>query len=159
MEIILLSVVLIVQTGMLYYFIYLLSSKDKDEKSRLNSLLATHISSLEKTSTTFMQEISKVEMRHFEQLEKTGSKQLTILEKQTKDFLSAMTDFIKALKETPQAVPLDMMPHLLDNSGERNSIEKEEIADVPLSEIGRIPNINSLNIKFEDDEQILSEYS
>jgi len=158
MEIILLSVVLIVQTGMLYYFIYLLSSKDKDEKSRLNSLLATHISSLEKTSTTFMQEVTKVETKHFEQLEKTSSKQLTILEKQTKDFLSAMTDFIQVLKETPQAVPLSLGPHLLDNQQEKNSIEKEEIADVPLSEIGRIPNINSLNIKFEDDEQILSDY-
>jgi uncharacterized protein (DUF885 family) len=104
----------------------------------------------------FMQSLTEITKSHFEQLEKQSSRQLAILEKQTKNFLDAMTTFTIAMKEHP-VQSVSPMPDLLDKTERKNTIEKEEPQEQFLDEIGRIPNILDMKVKLLDEEKFFGE--
>lgn len=109
--------------------------------------------SLEKVTTSYIEQLSLMEQKHWEQLEKQSTKQLQILEKQTKDFISVMKDFIEASK------PVQANPHVTelirDLPQRENAIAKEEVEEQHLEDIERIPMTNGINVQFEGSEEIL----
>src|SRR6267154_5434257 len=104
-------------------------------------------------TTSYIEQLSKLEQEHWKQLEKQSTKQLQILEKQTKDFMQVMSDFIAASKPVSQPV---VHSNVLDKvlSGE-NTIEKEEVEEHNLDEIDRIPMTNGINVQMEGQEEIM----
>lgn len=130
---------------------YVLRENHEKDKERQNDILTSYSDTLKLVSTTFMEEIGEIERVHFQQVEKQSAKQLDILGKQTKDFLTAMTDFVEVSK--PQPVPI--VPDLLDNSRRENTIEKEETPEIPLDDMSRIPMVEGIKgVRFEDEEEI-----
>lgn len=149
---IVLIIALIIQAGVFLYVFKMLERKDTVDDTRSGQFYQL----IQSNTNTFIEQLSAVEKSHFEQVEKQSSKQLTILEKQTRDFLSAITDITENMK--PPIDRIKPLPDLLDKSEKiTNSIEKEEPKDYFLDEIARIPNINDMNVKFLDNEQILGE--
>lgn len=146
-----LFLIIIVQS--IVYVLLFISLNKRDERGdeKTSKLLESHYMTLQTISSDFMAKLSEIQGKHFEQLEKQSGKQLTILEKQTKDFLKAITD----LAVTYQPKPPEITPHLLDNMEKiENSIEKEEVEEKGLDEIPRIPLVNGLNVQMEGEEEI-----
>ena len=125
----------------------------KDNTKEIVQIVAE---SFERITTNFMIQLADVEKKHWEQLEKQSSKQLQILEKQTKDFIGVMTEFIEASKPPVAPPPLVADMTILDKVMEReNTIEKEEKDENFLDEIQRIPMTgNNINVQFDGEEQI-----
>lgn len=104
-------------------------------------------------TTSYIEQLSKLEAEHWKQLEKQSAKQLVILEKQTKDFMGVMKDFIEASKPVPQPVP--QVTELISNLPEReNSIAKEEVEEQHLEDIQRIPLVDGVNVQFEGNDEL-----
>ncbi len=121
----------------------------KDNTAEIAQIIAT---SFKEVTTSYIEQLSKLEAEHWKQLEKQSTKQLQILEKQTKDFMSVMSDFIEASKPVAQPIA---HPELLDKILEReNTIEKEELEEQNLEDIPRIPMTNGIGVQFEGDEEI-----
>lgn len=151
--------------GVLFFIVFwMLYDKDKKDKVMSNDIVrsysdtvkdvtTTTINTLKEIETTFLEELTKNQKIHFEQLEKQSSKQLQIVEKQTKEFLTAIT----TLAEMQRPVPHPIIGPDLFQEKVKNDIEKEEKEEYFLDEIARIPNINEVKVKFEDDEKILGE--
>lgn len=129
----------------------LLDKRDSSESDRTEAILDTYASTVSETIKTFMEQVALTEKHHFEQLEKQSTKQLQVMEKQTKDFLTSIADIAAAFKPDPVPFP---MPDLLDKSQRENTIEKEELPETFLDEMPRIPLADGLKVKFEDDEEI-----
>lgn len=141
------------QVGLFYYVYHRMDQTKTDDNDRNTEVVKMYADTVKDISTKFMEQTAYVQKSHFEQLEKQSSKQLTILEKQTKDFIGVMGDFIDANKEQQ---PLYRDTHLLDKVLEReNSIEKEEIPEQNLEDIPRIPILDGVNVQFEGEEEIL----
>lgn len=142
-------------TAILVLFLYIFKLlQDKGEKSKTDtdSIVKAYSDTVKEISTTFMEEIGKVQKAHFEQLEKQSSKQLVILEKQTKDFMGVMSDFIQASKPERELIrDTSMLDKILQTE---NSIEKEEIPEQNLEDIPRIPITQGVNVMFEGEEEI-----
>lgn len=121
----------------------------KDNTAEIVQILST---SLKEVTTTFIEELARVEKSHFEQLEKQSTKQLQILERQTKDFIGVMGDFIEASK--PKEV--SRVEQFIERLPEKeNTIEKEEPEEFNLDEIPRIPMMgNNVGVQFDGDEEI-----
>lgn len=121
----------------------------KDNTKEIVEILAT---SLKEVTNKFIEEIARVEKSHFEQLEKQSSKQLQILERQTKDFIGVMGEFIEASRsKTPDKVEqfVERLPQ------KENTIEKEEPEEFNLEDIPRIPMMgNNVGVQFDGDEEI-----
>jgi len=110
---------------------------------------------LKEVTTTFIEQVALMEKNHWEQLEKQSTKQLQILEKQTKDFIGVMGDFIEASKPIQPPPPLVPDIHTLDKVLEReNTIEKEELEEQSLDQIERIPMTDGIKVQFEGEELI-----
>lgn len=106
-------------------------------------------------TTSYIEQLSKLEQEHWKQLEKQSTKQLQILEKQTKDFMQVMGNFIEASKPVPVPPPPVMHSDLLDKILDKeNTIEKEEVEEQNLEDIPRIPMTNGINLMFDGDETI-----
>jgi len=148
--------------GILFFIVFYMLYK-KDEKDRViykdivtsysdtvKEVTTASLHAIRQTEVTFLEEITKNQKVHFEQLEKQSSKQLQIVEKQTKEFLTAITSLAEIAKPAPQPVIVpDSFPEKL-----KNDIAKEEKEEYFLDEIARIPNINDMKIKFEDEENL-----
>lgn len=134
------------------FIFYLLYIKGNTDQDKTNDIVKSYSDMVKGLSTSFMEGITQVQMSHFEQVEKQSTKQLQILERQTKDFIGVMGDFIEASK--PPVQP-DRVVNFLDKLPQReNTIEKEEIEEQNLDEIPRIPMTNGIGVQFEGDEEI-----
>lgn len=124
----------------------------KDNTAEIAQIIAT---SFKEVTTSYIEQLSKLEAEHWKQLEKQSTKQLQILEKQTKDFMQVMSDFIEASKQpVPPPAPVvhsDLLDKILEKE---NTIEKEEVEELNLDEIPRIPMTNGVNLQFDGEEQI-----
>lgn len=144
-----LSVAIILTT--FSFIFYLLYNKSIDDKQDQFDIVRSYSDTVKEISVAFMQEIAGVEKNHFEQVEKQSTKQLQILEKQTKDFIGVMEKFIEASKP-----PKEKITELISNLPEReNTIAKEEEEEKSLEDIERIPIVNGINVQFEGQEEIL----
>lgn len=124
----------------------------KDNTAEVTKIITD---AFKEVTISYIDELALLEQKHWEQLEKQSTKQLQILEKQTKDFMSVMGDFINVYKTTnPPPAPVvhsDLLDKILDKE---NTIEKEETEELNLDEIPRIPMTNGIGVQFEGDEEI-----
>lgn len=141
-----------IQAGVFLYVFRMLERKENVDDNRDRNFYNL----IQSNTNTFIEQLTAVEKSHFEQVEKQSTKQLTILEKQTKDFLNTIATITETMQEKPQPLP-QPMPDLLDKTSRENTIEEEQPKDYFLDEISRIPNINEMNVKFIDNEQILGD--
>jgi hypothetical protein len=85
--------------------------------------------------------LGKMQIEHFKQLEK-----------QSETFINSIEKIITSQKEEQEKIAFQPIP--LDSTAQENTIEKTEQEEVPLSETNRIPIVEGVNVKFEDEEQI-----
>lgn len=151
--------IIVIQALVYSITFYILNKQDKNFAEKL-TLYQSDV------TQTMIEQMARVEKTHLEQLEKhsgklvsthekQSSKQMALFEKQTQNFIKAMTDFIVAMQ--PKEAPVLPLPDFLNHKGGENTIEKEEEKDYFLDEISRIPNIADVNVRFQDEEQILGD--
>lgn len=85
--------------------------------------------------------LGKIQVEHFKQLEK-----------QSEVFIKSIEKIITAQKEEQERIAFQPVP--LESAAQENTIEKTENEEVPLSETNRIPIVDGVNVRFEDEEQI-----
>lgn len=132
-----------------FFFIY---KKDDDDKLQTGVIMQSYSDMLKGTVETFIQELGKIEKSHFDNLEKTSTKQLQILERQTKDYMKGISDLAQAMKpNSPTFTPdlLDKLPKA------ENTIDREDIPDQNLGDMPPIPITDGVNIQFEGQEEII----
>lgn len=110
--------------------------KDTD-KSTLETVLK-HISD---QNDKMFRAISDVEKKHFEELQKTSSKQF-------ESFMSYLNSL-----NTPKPLYSQSDPFTESINREENPIEKKEEEEIPLGEMPRIPIVEGINVRFEDDKE------
>ena len=91
-------------------------------------------------------------VEHFKQLEKHSDKQLKLLERNTQQFLNKLGDIIETQKTESAKEAFEPIP--LDTNSVENTIEKEEEKEVNLEDTNRIPIVEGVKIKFEDEEEV-----
>lgn len=148
---ILLIVNLIIQSIVFLVVFFFIYKKDEDDKDRTGIIMQSYSDMIKDTTEKYVEELGKVHVSHFEQLEKQSTKQLQILERQTKDYMVGMTKLAEAMQPAPQPI---VGPDLLDKRQPvENTIEKEDIPDQSLADMPRFP-LDGVNIKFEGEEEI-----
>lgn len=152
MDIIILLDLLIESVVFLVVFFFIYQKNDRDQV-QTGVIMQQYSTMLKDTTEKFIQELSKVQINHFNNLERTSTKQLQILERQTKDYMKGITDLAEALKPTPAPI---VGPDLLDKVVHtENTIEKEEIPEQSLEDMSRIPLVDGINFQFEGEEEII----
>ncbi len=149
----------IMQGGIFFYVFVMLQRvrdheviKHNDERRQIHDLFSQYTNTTAVTSEKFMEKMAEIQTSHFEQLEKQSGKQLIILEKQTKDFMGVMSDFIAATRASQPLVPdTSLLDKFLETE---NSIEKEEIPEQNLEDMSRIPIVSGINVQFDGEEEI-----
>jgi hypothetical protein len=92
--------------------------------------------------------VEKTQEKYFNSLEKNLQKNNILLEKNNKEFLKVFTQVFK--KETKIELPKEIEVDKIENSIE-NASEQEEVL---LSDTPRIPIVEGVKMKFEDEEEI-----
>lgn len=92
--------------------------------------------------------VEKTQDRYFSSLEKNLQKSNILLEKNNKEFLKVFAQVFK--KETKTELPKEIEADKIENTIE-NAFEPEEVL---LSETPRIPIVEGVKMKFEDEEEI-----
>ena len=124
----------------------MIESKKKDrtqETQILNDVLSSIVSGNEKLYET----VEKMQVKYFDSLEKFTQKSDAIQVKSNKEFLKVFAQVFK--KNIPVEVPKVLEANTIVNSIEDAS-EPEEIL---LTDIPRIPIVEGVNIKFEDENE------
>lgn len=136
-------------TAAIVIVIALMLYKDKREKEQLISTFRDMFTTLADSTRQFHESVAKMQLAHFDDLEKQSTRQLQILEKQAKSFLETIQAQHEVSALTKQEPP--KIEKIVENT-----IEVEEPQDIPLTEESRIPFIAGVtNFKFEGEEQIL----
>lgn len=92
--------------------------------------------------------VEKTQEKYFNSLEKNSQKSNILLEKSNKEFLKVFAQVFK--KDIPVESPKEIEADKIENSIE-NAPEPEEVL---LSDTPRIPIVEGVKIKFEDEEEI-----
>ena len=104
--------------------------------------------------------VSSMQIEHFRDLERTSDKQLKLLD-------NHFNDFMKHLKETEEMLISGNINNYynaknpqqakdLITSAVENTIENKETDEIPITDDMRVPIIDGVKVKFEDEEEILS---
>ena len=124
-EIIIETILLI---GWIYFIYKILKIREQKENERMDGLLKYLFESQEK---------------HFQSLEKISKKDIVVLEKNNKEFLKT---FAAVFKKEPVVVE--------SFKKSENTIEKEsEAEETNLVDMPRIPIVDGVKIKFEDENE------
>ena len=126
----------------------------------LNKLLTNTNETNNQSIGKFMESVSSIQIEHFRDLEKTSDKQLRLME-------GHFTDFMKHLKDTEEMLISGNINNYygaknpqqakdIITSEVENAIEKKETDEIPITDEMRIPIIDGVKVKFEDEEEILS---
>jgi|SRR6185369_8945325 len=114
------------------------------------TVLAAHVQSLEvvskraeETNGKFYDVVKEMQIEHFATLEKTSAKQLAQMDKQQKELLK----FFKEETVVNQVVP---------PAEAENDIDKNEDPEIAITEAMKIPIVDGMKVKFEDEEDISS---
>lgn len=84
--------------------------------------------------------VGKMQIEHFKQLEK-----------QSETFIKSIEKIITAQKEEEEKIAFKPVP--LTYNSENTIDQKTELEEVPLSDTNRIPIIDGVKVKFEDEEE------
>ena len=121
----------------IFFFLY---RKDKADKKReedilnlFNNTVKNVLDQVESNTEKFYEMTAKMQVKHFENLEKHTGKLLKLLEQKP----TQIKDEIKKL-----------------DPEEENEIAREEIHEDPFSEDNHIPIVQGLNVQFEGEETI-----
>ena len=109
------------------------------------------LTSIEKTNNKFYEMAAKIEVEHFKQLTEITDNQGEVFSKNVDKLLKLLEDRQK--KESEQFVEKIEKLSTID-TGEQNSIEKEEQIENPLAEFDPASFRNIKNIQFEGEEEI-----
>ncbi len=122
----------------------------KDNTTEIAQIIAT---SFKEVTTSYIEQLSKLEAEHWKQVEKQSGKQLQILEKQTKDFIGVMEKFIES--QRPVVANKEVTELISKLPDRENTIAKEEMEEKELDDIDRVPIVNGMNLQFEGEEEIM----
>ncbi len=104
--------------------------------------------------------VASMQIEHFRDLEKTSDRQLKLME-------NHFTGFMKHLKDTEELLISGNINNYygaknpqqakdLITSAVENTIEEKETDEIPITDDMRVPIIDGVKVKFEDEEEILS---
>ena len=124
----------------------------KEEKQQIlktfeDTILAV-MTSIEKTNNKFYEMATKIEVEHFKQLEKQSDKQSKLFDKNVDKFLKLLEEGQRKVKE------LEFEKISRIESGESNSIEKDEEREDPLADLTPAQFANIKSVRFEGEEEI-----
>lgn len=94
----------------------------------------------------------KIIAEHFKQLEKQSDKQMKVLEKQSQQFLTSLEGIVNYEKAKEEKEAFKPVP--LNSEKVENTIEEKDTEEVDLSDSNRVPIVDGVKIKFEDEEDI-----
>lgn len=157
------DILIIIVQGIVFISILLyiyLDSKDRQSNNLSNGkqvedIASTYIIEIAKVYKQAIEDIRKLDEKHFKQLDTSSVKQIALIDKQYQKALLTIERVVETMTPKPPEIP---SPHLLDNFAKiENTIEKEELPEQELDEVERIPMIKNgnLNVQFEGEEQIL----
>lgn len=123
--------------GFLYFF-------SKSERDVLKRMVDQYIERSREKDSAYIDSLTKLQIQHFATLEKTSAKHLDMLNKQLKEFTSYLHKMSQPQinHEKYKAV--------------KNEIDKKDPDEIPITEETRIPIVNGVKVKFEDEEEILT---
>ena len=110
--------------------------KDADK-----SILETVLKHISEQNEKMFKAIADVEKKHFEELQETSTKQFEVFMKHL-DYL-----------DSPKPLYPQSDPFTESINKEANPIEEKQEEDIPLGEMPRIPIVQGVNVRFEDDEE------
>lgn len=160
MEILLIISQLLILSAVLYF---IWDSKNKDRSQQDQTLITFNqtvnnvisfitdenkklYDALEKVQIKYFDSIEKSQIKYFDSLEKHSQKSNLLVEKNGKEFLKVFSQVFKKVEtESPKALDADKV---------ENSIETASgPEDVLLTDTDRIPIVEGVNIKFEDENE------
>jgi len=137
------------------YFIWDTKKKDRTQETQIINDVLSSIKggneklyeTIEKIQIKHAETLEKIQVKYFDSLEKNLQKSNILLDKQNKEFLKVFAQVFK--KDIKLEVPKVLEADSVENSIE-NASEPEEIM---LSDTPRIPIVEGVNIKFEDENE------
>lgn len=141
------EIALLIFLGIIFFFLY---KKDRDDKisalKREEDVQKRHedtiklfdntvrnvLDQVESNTEKFYEMTGRMQIKHFENLERHTSKLLKFIDKPVQ-----VKEVVRKLEEL-----------------EANDIAKEEIREDPLSDDNRVPIVPGLNVQFEGEEQV-----
>jgi hypothetical protein len=133
------------------YFVWDQRKKDRLQEtetlSSFNETLSNVLTFIVDENKKLYETIEKIQVSYFESLEKHSQKSNTLLDKNNKEFLKVFAQvFKKDIKiETPKKIEADAVENSIENAAQNEEIN---LGDIP-----RIPIVDGVKIKFEDEEE------
>lgn len=146
--------IVILQTLLLAFVVYFVwdsKKKDRVQESEtlltFNQTLSNVLSFIVDENKKFYETIEKIQIKYFDSLDKGIQKSNLLLEKNNKEFLKVFAQVFK--KEIPSGEV-----HAIEANTFENSIEHaNEPEEILLSDMPRVPIVEGVNIKFEDEKE------
>lgn len=139
----------IVLLGGVLYFLFISEKRNKEHNKEISEIYSNSISKFLSFFTDenkkLYEMVGKMQIEHFKELEKQSSKQFQEMGKQTEKIL-------KHFEQKTEKEVIKPLPFMADSV--ENTIEKEDLDEIPLDAMDRIPMVNGINLKFEDKEEI-----
>lgn len=121
---------LLIFLGIVFFFLY---RKDRQDRKREEDLYLNSLDQINANTEKFYETVGKMQIKHFENLEKHTSKLLKLLENKP----AQVKQEVRRLDE-------------LDT----NSIAEERVQEDPFTEDNHIPMVQGLNLQFEGEETV-----
>ena len=118
--------------AVIFIFLY---RKDREDRIREENMFKNSLDQIEANTEKFYDTVGKMQIKHFENLEKHSAKLLKLIEQ-------------KPAKE----IPVPEIRKLEDIY--TNDIEKEQITEDPFTEENHIPIVQGLNVQMEGEEMV-----
>ena len=120
----------IILLAVVFFFLY---RKDRQDRVREENMFKNTLDQIESNTEKFYDTVGKMQIKHFENLEKHTAKLLKLLENRP----------VQIKEEVRKLDSIDT-----------NNISEERIEEDPFTEENHIPIVQGLNIQFEGDETI-----
>lgn len=145
-----LFILVILTIALFSYLWYQMSKDDRVFQALLvksvTETMASMVGQTQATNRTFLEQISSLQLDHFEQLQQQQAQQLDLVMHMSEQIF----DHFETMKELDRPIaPVAPGPDLL----QENDIEKKTPEDISLTDMPRIPIVDGVNIKFEDEEE------
>ena len=132
------EIALLIFLGIIFFFLYRKDRQDRDDTKNtidlFNQTVKNVLDQVESNTEKFYEMTTKMQIKHFENLEKHTGKLLKILE------------------QKPATIVKEMVRPLSDIDS--NEISNAELREDPFSEDNRIPMVPGLKIQFDGEEEI-----
>ena len=118
--------------AVIFFFLY---RKDREDRIREEDMFKNSLDQIESNTEKFYDTVGKMQIKHFENLEKHSAKLLKLIDQ--KPAREILVPEIRKLED------IDL-----------NEIEKEQITEDPFTEENHIPIVQGLNLQMEGEELI-----